>query len=238
MNGVTIFPVDRLELVFAPRFWAYADEKRGEIDDFFAALRRKAPAVWNGRVLLLHRHALSAGVFRGEYLEIDYASFAFWRSLGRPAAGVQDCFGAAAIVAADGGVLLGVMNENTAQAGRVYFPCGTPDPADIVDGRVDLDLSVARELREETGLEVADFAAAPGWTAVVDGNLVMQVKILRSSENAEALRARIMRHLAAETQPELADIRIVRNRDDFDTAIPSFFTAFLAHYFSGAIHET
>ena len=127
------------------------------------------------------------------------------------------------------------MNENTAQAGRVYFPCGTPDPADIVDGRVDLDLSVARELREETGLEVADFAAAPGWTAVVDGNLVMQVKILRSSENAEALRARIMRHLAAETQPELADIRIVRNPDDFDTAIPNVsVTAFPAHSFFGS----
>ncbi len=238
MSGVTIFPVDRLELVFATRPWTYAEEKRGEIDAFFAALQRKAPAVWNGRVLLLHRQGVSGGVFSGGYLETDYASFAAWRAWGRPPAGVHDCFGAAAVTAADGGVLLGVMSENTAQAGRVYFPCGTPDPADIVDGRVDLDLSVARELREETGLEVADFAAAPGWTTVVDGALIMQVKVLRSADDAQTLRARALVHLARERQPELADIRIVRSPADFDATMPRFVTAFLSHHFAGAVHET
>jgi 8-oxo-dGTP pyrophosphatase MutT (NUDIX family) len=238
MSGISIFAVDRLELVFAPRPWAYAEEKRGEIDAFFAALQRKAPAVWNGRVLLLHRLSLSSGVFRGEYLETDYASFAAWRAWGRPPAGVRDCFGAAAVVSADGGILLGAMNENTAQAGRVYFPCGTPDPADIIDGGVDLDRSVARELREETGLDVIDFTAAPGWTTVVDGELIMQVKVLRSADDANALRARSLAHLARERQPELADIRIVRSPADFDAAMPRFVTAFLMHHFSGAAHET
>ena len=170
----------------------YAVEKRGEIDEFFAALQRKVPAVWNGRVLVLHSKSLADGVFRGAYLETDYASFAAWRAWGRPPAGVHDCFGAAAIVTVDGAVLLGVMGEHTAQAGRVYFPCGTPDRNDIVDGRVDLDLSAQRELKEETGLDVAEFIAEPGWTAVFDGSLIMQVKVLRSGEGAEALRARIL----------------------------------------------
>jgi 8-oxo-dGTP pyrophosphatase MutT (NUDIX family) len=238
MSGITIFPVDRLELVFAPRAWVYATEKRVEIDAFFAALQRQAPAVWNGRVLLLHRQSMNAGVFRGDYLETDYASFSAWRAWGRPPAGVQDCFGAAAVIAADGGVLLGVMNENTAQAGRVYFPCGTPDPADVIDGRVDLDRSVARELEEETGLKAADFTAAPGWTAVVDGALIMQVKILRGTDDAETLRAHALAHLARERQPELAGIRIARSPADFDAAMPRFVTAFLTHHFSGAVHET
>jgi 8-oxo-dGTP pyrophosphatase MutT (NUDIX family) len=214
--------------------WAYAREKRGEIDAFFAELQRKTPAVWNGRVLLVHRQAVSEGVFSGEYLEADYASFAAWRAWGCPPADVHDCFGAAAVIAADGAALLGVMSGHTAQPGRIYFPCGTPDPADIVDGRVDLDRSVARELCEETGLEVADFTAEPGWTTVVVGALIMQVKLLRSAEDARTLRERALAHLARERQPELTDIRMVRSPADFDAAMPLFVTAFLSHYFSGA----
>ena len=228
----SVIHIDRLELSFVPQPWTYAVEKRGAIDEFFAVLQRKVPAVWNGRVLMLHSQSLADGVFRGAYLETDYASFAAWRAWGRPPAGVHDCFGAAAIVTADGAVLLGVMGEHTAQAGRVYFPCGTPDRNDIVDGRVDLDLSAQRELKEETGLDVAEFIAEPGWTAVFDGSLIMQVKVLRSGEAAEALRARILAFLARQKQPELADIRIVRSASDFTDAIPRFVIAFLAQRFA------
>jgi len=227
----TILRLDRLELAFAPRPWPFAEERRREIDAFFAALKREVPWLWNGRVLLLHEQAIDGRVFRGAYLETDYASFAAWRAWGRPAAGVCDCFGAAAVVAADGAVLLGVMGAHTANAGRIYFPCGTPDPVDIVDGKVDLDASLTRELKEETGLDRRDVAALPGWTTVMDGALVAQIRILRSPLTADALRARMLAHLAREPRPELADIRIVRGPDDFEPAMPSFVTAFLKRHF-------
>ena len=105
--------------------------------------------------MLLHHQIVEHGVLRGEYLETDYASFAAWQHWGRPPAGVRDCFGAAAILTADGAFLLGVMGPHTLNAGEIYFPCGTPDPADIIDGKVDLDLSIRRELKEETGLDIA-----------------------------------------------------------------------------------
>ncbi len=206
--------------------------RRAEIDAYFEALQRDKPALWNGRVLLMYRQAVSGGVFSGDYLETDYASFSAWRHWGRPPAGVHDVFGAAAVVSADGAVLLGVMGAHTFNAGRIYFPCGTPDPDDIVDGTVDLDRSVGRELKEETGLDVEEFDVAPGWIAVADGAEIAQVKVLRSREPAEALRARIREHLARERQPELADICIVRGPADFTAAMPRFVTAFLAHHFA------
>ncbi len=137
-----------------PKPWAFAKDRRAEIDAYFERLRREKPGVWNGRVLLLHHQVVADGVLRGEYLETDYASFAAWRHWGRPAAGVRDCFGAAAVATAEGAFLLGVMGPHTANDGKIYFPCGTPDPHDLVGEKVDLDQSVRRELKEETGLDV------------------------------------------------------------------------------------
>lgn len=223
----SISHIDRLDLSFAPKPWDFAVEHRDEIDAFFAALRRDKPSIWNGRVLMLHRHAIKDGVLHGEYLETDYASFAAWRQWDRPAAKVHDCFSAAAILATDGAFLLGVMGPHTFNGGKIYFPCGTPDPKDIVGDKVDLELSVRRELHEETGLSVAEFASEPGWTMITDGPLIAQIKVLRSGEDSVALRKRVLLHLASEQQPELADIRIIRKHKDLDPAMPHFVTAFL-----------
>jgi len=229
----SLFRVDRLDLTFAPKPWTFATEKRAEIGAYFAGLQRAKPNIWNGRVLLLHHQLVSEGVFKGDYLETDYASFAAWAAWGRPKANVRDCFGAAAVVSSDGAVLLGVMGAHTYNAGLIYFPCGTPDPDDIVDGKVDLDRSLRRELKEETGLDAGELAAEAGWTTVVDGALIVQIKRLRANESAEALRARVLAHIAREQQPELAGVHIVRGPADFDKAMPRFVTTFLAHHFGG-----
>jgi 8-oxo-dGTP pyrophosphatase MutT (NUDIX family) len=233
MNDTSsVVHVDRLDLTFAQKSWAFARERRAEIDAWFAARRRDNPTLWNGRVLLLQERALVDGVFSGRFLETDFASFAAWRAWGGPAAAVHNCFGASAILAADGAFLLGVMGPHTINSGRIYFPCGTPDPSDIAESRVDLDLSVRRELKEETGFDVAEFTAEPGWTSVFDGSLIAHIKVLRSRDSAVALRQRALEHLGREPQPELADICIVRGLGEFDAAMPRFVTAFLAHRFA------
>jgi len=225
----TISHIDRLDLSFAPRLWEFAVERRTEIDAFFNGLRQHRPAIWNGRVLLLHHHQMvTGGVFRGEFLETDYASFAAWHHWGQPPAKVRNCFSAAAILTADDAFLLGVMGSHTFNAGKIYFPCGTPDPKDIVGDKVDLELNVKRELHEETGLKFAEFVREPGWTMVTDGPLIAQIKVLRSKETSAVLRGRILMHLAAEQHPELIDIRIIRKLADIDPAMPRFVAAFLA----------
>jgi 8-oxo-dGTP pyrophosphatase MutT (NUDIX family) len=233
MKGApSIFHIGRLDLSFAPKIWTFAAERRAEIDAYFEAVRREKPTLWNGRVLLLHRQVVEQGVLRGQYLETDYASFAAWRHWGRPAAGVRDCFSAAALRSADSAFLVAVMGPHTFNAGRIYFPCGTPDPNDVVADKVDLDLSVRRELKEETGLDIIEFDAEAGWDMVVDGPLIALIKVLRSTEKAIALRERVLAHLAREEKPELADVRIVRGQSDFDHAMPDFVRAFLTARFA------
>src|SRR4029079_16722885 len=122
--------------------WDFAEKRRREIDMHFAALQQANPALWNGNVLLLHRSELSARVFRGAYLETDFASFITWRDWDWPDRAVNNCFGLGARRGSDGAFLLGVMGPHTANAGKIYFPGGTPDPRDVVDGSVDLNLSI------------------------------------------------------------------------------------------------
>src|SRR5437764_2282927 len=150
MNPVPIVPIDHADLQFAPRPWRFAVERRGEIDAYFAKLQRDKPHMWNGRVLILHEFVITGATLRGAYLETDFASFIAWRDWGWPDPAMRNCFGQGALRAADGAFLLGVMADHTANAGRIYFPSGTPDPDDIVGASVDLDGSLRRELVEET----------------------------------------------------------------------------------------
>lgn len=227
--------VDCLDLTADATAWTFAIENRAKINALFVEMQRAQPALFNGRVLLMHRYAIDDGAMRGTFLETDYASFAAWQRWGRPEAGIFNCFGAAAILSADGAFLLGVMGSHTFNAGQIYFPCGTPDPNDITtDGKVDFDFSIRREMQEETGLDPASFAAEPGWTIVIDGTLIAAIKVMRSHLNAEPLRTRILETLARERQPELSDIRIARSTADFDPMMRGFVKAFLAHRFAEA----
>jgi 8-oxo-dGTP pyrophosphatase MutT (NUDIX family) len=232
VDDISIAAVARIDVGYAPCPWAFADARRIEIDAYFAALKRKQPTLWNGRVLMLRDFKIVDGVFRGAGFETDYASFVSWQDWNFPDRGVYDCFAMGCIQSSDGAVMLGVMAPHTFNAGQIYFPCGTPDPNDIAGDRIDFEGSVQREVAEETGLDTAEFAAEPGWHTLHGGNMIAHVKLLRAPQTAVELRGRILDHLAGERLPELVDVRVVRGPSDVDSMMPSFVTAFLQHHWS------
>jgi len=225
---IQIIELDRVEITVERWQWEFAIRQRMEIDQHFARRQRERPTIWNGRVFLLNRYEISAGVLQGSSFETDYDSFLAWYDWGFPDAGVFNVFAAAALRAADGAHLVGEMAPSTAAAGQIYFPSGTPDREDVgAEGALDLAGSVGRELLEETGLDIGALAAEPGWTLVRDSGFVALMKRLTACQNAAELRSRIMRHLASEAQPEFSDIRIVRGRADLDARMPRFVIAYL-----------
>jgi 8-oxo-dGTP pyrophosphatase MutT (NUDIX family) len=228
-----IVALDRAEIVIEPWPWRFAAERRADIEENFARLRRERADVWNGRVLLLHSYAIKEAVLRGACFETDFASFYAWRKWNFPDASVSNLFGVAALGAADGAFLVGEMAPSTANAGMIYFPCGTPEPGDLdAGGMLDIAGHVGRELLEETGLDLGGLNTEPGWTMARDGHHLALLKRVTSQCSADELRARIMGHLAREERPEFVDIRIVRSPADFDPAMPPFVTAYLRDFWS------
>lgn len=228
MADLPIIRIERLAFRFAPRPWAFAETRRAEIDAHFEKLRRAKPALWNGRVLLMHQHAVEGSLLRGAFLETDYASFLAWRDWDFPDAAIQNCFGLGALRSNDGAFLLGVMAPHTANAGRIYFPGGTPDQDDIVGDSVDLEGNVVREVAEETGLPPEELNIEPGWHAVFAGPRIAMIKLMQADETADELRARILAYLASEADPELCNILIARGIADLHPNMPDFIPAFLA----------
>lgn len=222
-----VLHVDKLELSVRPFQWIFARERRAEIDTHFAILRERNPAVWNGRVLLMHYHEIAGSVLRGNYFETDFASFVAWRDFGFPDASVLNAFALGALQGSDGGYVMGVMGAQTVNAGRIYFPGGTPDLNDLDGDSVDLERSVRREVEEETGLRAGEFEIDAGWHCIAVGPMIALLKPMRAAVTAEQLRQRIRDHIAGEDKPELADAVIARGASDILPTMPAFIQAFL-----------
>ena len=227
MTLPVIHRVTTLDLDVEPWSWPFAIERGAEISAHFAGQQREKPQIWNGRILLARNPVFTEAGFRAGYFETDFASFLAWRDWGFPDRDIFNGFGMGALRSNDGAFVLGEMGQHTANAGRIYFPSGTPDLDDVSGGTVDMAGSVAREVAEETGLTAADYRADPHWDCVVSGASVAMIRVLHVDAPGEALRARIEANLARQREPELSAIHLVRDVGDLTAAMPRFVTAFI-----------
>lgn len=232
-NKITFAQVNHIESVYRERDWAFAHERASEIVAHWASLRAQKPGLFDGRVLLMDEWRVEDGAFHTQHFSADFRAFVALRDFGFPDANVRNCFAAAALVSIDAAFVLGQMGAHTANAGRIYFPCGTPDMGDVRETpegfSVDLAGSVLRELEEETGLTPGDVSVEPGWTLVFEGPRVACMKIVRSNLRADALKSRIEDFLRNQKEPEFVALHIVREMANLKPdAMPGFTQAFLA----------
>ncbi len=238
MSGARVFEVAELDFRLEPRDWDFASRRAEDIRAHWEKRKAAQPSLFNGRVLLLGRHAIETRpdgglALRGAYFETDYAAFLAWRDFGDAGDGVCNGFSMAALLSSDGAYLLGEMAPHTASAGAIYFAAGTPDRQDVFGDRVDLAASVTRELEEETGISAAETRYGPDWIVVHMPPKIACMKIMRLAITAEAARTRVAAFLAKDPKPELARMHVVRGVGDLDPVkMPDFTRAFLTHMFA------
>ncbi|MEQ1719186.1 MAG: NUDIX hydrolase, partial [Hyphomicrobium sp.] len=112
-------------------------------------------------------------------------------------------------------VVLGRQHAGHINAGLAYLPGGFIDGRDVAaSGEIDIRASIARELAEETGLGPAEIMPDPGFLLTEVAAHVSFAVTYRSHFTADALAARIRAHIAADPDPELSDVVIVKGPDD------------------------
>jgi hypothetical protein len=125
--------VARVEARLAPHRWAWAEANEAAIAANWERRRARTPAMFNGRVLMVAATRHNGDRFEAEFFATDYANLIAWIDMGQPDPGVANGFAMGALQSADGAFILGRMAEHTANAGRLYFPCGTPDLSDVTE---------------------------------------------------------------------------------------------------------
>jgi hypothetical protein len=226
--------LDRIDARIEPYDWAFARENEAQIAAHWARISAGKPAMFNGRILLQHRAAITGGVYEACYFETDYAAFMTWRDAGHPGPALRNGFAMGALRAADGAFLCGRMGGHTANGGMVYFAAGTPDCSDVrADGTVDLAGSVLRELAEETGLTEAEVRVGQGWHAVFSPGRVAFMRPLTIDLPAEEARSLMLSRMQGLAEQELDDIVILRSAADCDRhKMALFMKPYLSHIFA------
>lgn len=211
-----------IRLRLRPGAWPLADDLHPKVEAHWAACLAANPHLWNGRVLGTIAPGepggitVEDGVLSGEAVEGDFASFLAWRDWGFPEIGIRNLFGSALVMSSDGALILGVMGATTANAGRIYPPGGSLEPADVdAQGKVDVVASIERELREETGLNAAD-AAMDGMMVAFDGPRVSVGRVFRFSLPADDLVSTIMIELDRQEERELERVVAFRSNAELD----------------------
>ncbi len=225
----TVEPLAASALVFRDEPPAFVAAQRTMITDHWSRSVAAKPALFDGTVLIAEALTVDGGRLAATLRPIPFSAFLAWRDWGYPVTGLTHLSAAAAIVAADGAVLLGTMGAHTANAGRTHLVGGTPDLSDVAaDGTVDLVATAARELAEETGLSTP--AAGVEALVVRDHPRAVVVAVHRFSAGGDELAGRIRSFLAEDPEPELADVVVVRSLADLDPRnVPATTRAVVRH---------
>ena len=213
--SISVLPIAGVDIRFVPGAWPMPEDLRASVSGRWAAMLEDNPHLWDGRILGVSPPVIGEdGILRSEAREDAFSAFLTWREAGFPEIGLRNLFGSALVVSADGFLILGVMGDDTANAGRIYPPGGSLEPRDVLeDGRVDVARSTEIELAEETGLSASD-ARLGNLVAVLDGPRVSIGQAFHFDASADELLAKIRADLERQEHRELADVVAIKRASD------------------------
>ena len=229
-----ILPVDTVDVRLVKDAHPFELENGAAIAENWTRERAERPALFDGRVVLLSSLELKGSALVGICHEIGFSTFLYWRRL-KPVPSAEHAFAHAMLIAADGALVAIRMGPQTANAGKVYFAAGSFEPQDFdAGGQVRLDFNMAREVGEETGLDLAVAERLPGFHVLSTTGGTVIVRRYRMPETADVLADRIRAFVAADPDPEISGPVIIRSADDLPEGLMPHMLPLVRWHFGAA----
>ncbi|HEY4191947.1 MAG TPA: NUDIX hydrolase [Mesorhizobium sp.] len=189
--------------------------------------------LFDGQVALLSELSYNEGRLVGRCHIVRYATFMYWlRNLETPGAG--HVFAHAMLVSSDNKLVAIRMGKHTVNAGRVYFAAGSFELEDFHDGLVDVDFNMKREVKEETGLDIAEASPAKRYYLLSTRSGTVIFRRYRMPLTANAMVSRIKAFVAAEANPEISAPVVIHSASDLPDDLAGHMKPLIQWHFSGA----
>lgn len=199
-------PLKEAALVLEPGRHPLETDARERIDAEWRKRLAANPRLFDGDVMLATRLAFDGERLTATCRAIRYAGLLHF--LGLPEAQARAlpwrhvyCW--AAVISGDGRAIMGRMAAHTANAGRIFFPSGSLDASDFRGGMADIDGNMARELAEETGIDLARGMPDPHYLLFPGARTAAIMRIYRFAQSAAELTGAAQAHIAGGGDDEL-----------------------------------
>jgi 8-oxo-dGTP pyrophosphatase MutT (NUDIX family) len=227
-----VLPVDRVAVTLDSGPHPLEAGNRAAVDANWAREISEKPALFDGTVVLLSALSWRDGLLAGRCHAVRYATFLYWRR--HRIAGAGHAFAHAMLVAADNALVAIRMAAHTLHPGRVYFAAGSFEPEDFPGGRVDLHRNMAREVLEETGIDIgrARRGLRHHVLATAEGTVIFRRYHLEA--DAEAAAERIRRFVERDAGAEIEGPVIIRDGGALPEGLMPHMRPLVEWHFSGA----
>ena len=227
----TVYQIDRVDVRVLPGPLSYTEDNKPAIAANWEKAAAANSTLFDGEIYLAPEAHLDGHLFQASFRRTSFATLMYWRD-DRVSEKPWHVFGVGIMVSAEGDLIAARMSAHNAVAGRVYFPAGSIDDHDIVGDRADYDANMAREVFEETGMDLrAATAEAKTHLVTADGSIALFRRYHFDVSTAELLK-RIEDNIAKQAEPELSEIIPVTRAGAMGEATPSYVRAFADWHFN------
>jgi 8-oxo-dGTP pyrophosphatase MutT (NUDIX family) len=231
-----IVPVRTAAVRLDPDQHPFERENAAAIDANWRQEKARNPALFDGKVVLLSSLAYADGRLDGTCHAVRFATFMLWRKT-RPLGSAEHAYAHAMPVTSDNALILIRMAGHTVNAGRIYFAAGSFEPRDFRDGVADIDFNMAREVTEETGLDLAGRARDPHYHLRSSEGASVIFRRYYIPEPAQAVAERIRAFVAAEAEPEIEGPVIVRDASSLPPDLALHIPSLIDWHFANPGHD-
>ncbi|WP_112605428.1 NUDIX hydrolase [Rhizobium sp. WW22] len=228
----TVFPVSGIDLAVLPGEHPFHVQESAAAQENWAREIADNPALFDGRMIFQRRLSLADGLVRGEAYVTPFSTFLWWRKQSERHGGFH-LFAFPVAVSSDGAIIAIRMAPHTANPGQIYCAAGSMDENDIVNDHADVAGNMRREVLEETGLDLNNAIADPGYYATHMNRSVTLFRVFRFPWTAEDMLRRIEAHILVSEEDEVDGVVAIRSADPAAHHYSVAMLPILAWFFGG-----